>query len=141
MRSVVVVLPASICAMMPMFRYRSRGVVRAMKATPRTPCEAGALKKIVFGRGLLRLPAVVREGLVRIGHAMRILPPLDRGAAVVGGVEQLPRKPLLHRVFRAPARARNEPPDGQRLAAVGPHFDRHLIGGAADAARAHLDGW
>jgi hypothetical protein len=30
---------------MPMFRYRSRGVVRAMKATPPAPREAGALKE------------------------------------------------------------------------------------------------
>jgi hypothetical protein len=29
MRSVVVVLPASMCALMPMLRYRSIGVVRA----------------------------------------------------------------------------------------------------------------
>jgi hypothetical protein len=28
MRSVVVVLPASMCALMPMLRYRSMGVVR-----------------------------------------------------------------------------------------------------------------
>jgi hypothetical protein len=30
MRSVVVVLPASMCAMMPMFRYCSSGVFRGM---------------------------------------------------------------------------------------------------------------
>jgi hypothetical protein len=30
MRSVVVVLPASMCAETPMFRYRSMGVLRAM---------------------------------------------------------------------------------------------------------------
>jgi hypothetical protein len=30
MRSVVVVLPASICAMIPMLRYCAMGVVRAM---------------------------------------------------------------------------------------------------------------
>src|SRR6201981_354149 len=101
MRSVVVVLPASICAMMPMLRYRSRGVVRAMKATPPVPREAGALKDngVSVVICLRRLPAVVQKGLIRIGHAMRILPPLDRGTAIVGGVEQLPRKPLLHRVF------------------------------------------
>src|SRR5207248_3814836 len=71
---------------------------------------------------------------------MRILPALDRGTAIVGGVEQLPREPLLHRVFRASARTRNQPANSQRLAAVVPHFDRHLIGGAADTARADLDG-
>ncbi len=44
--------------------------------------------KLCLGRGLLRrLPAVVREGLVRIGHAMRILPPLHRGTAIIGGIE------------------------------------------------------
>ena len=28
----------------------------------------------------------------------------------------------------------DQPADGQRLAAIGAHFDRHLIGGATDAA-------
>src|SRR5580704_2172791 len=142
MRSVVVVLPASIWAMMPMFRYRSRGVVRAIKANSAGATRGGRPQgKLCLGRGLFRcLPAVVREGLVCIGHAMRILPPLHRGTAIVGGVEQLPRKPLLHRVFRASARARNQPANGQCLTAIGPYFDGYLIGGAADAARAHLDG-
>src|SRR6266851_3738280 len=42
MRSVVVVLPASMCAMMPMLRQRSRGKVRA---TAIAPTECGALRR------------------------------------------------------------------------------------------------
>jgi hypothetical protein len=34
MRSVVVVLPASMCAMMPMLRYFASGWLRAMILTP-----------------------------------------------------------------------------------------------------------
>ena len=32
----------------------------------------------------------------------------------------------------------DEPPDGQRRLAVGPHFDGHLVGRAADATRLHF---
>src|SRR5579872_321328 len=71
---------------------------------------------------------------------MRVLPFLDGDAAIVRGVEQLAREPLLHRIFRTPARRRNQPADCQGLAAVGADLDRHLIGGAADPARANLDG-
>ena len=35
--------------------------------------------------------------------------------------------------------ADDDPADRQRLAAIGAHFDRHLIGGAADAARTHFN--
>jgi hypothetical protein len=40
MRSVVVVLPASMCAMIPMFRQRFRGIVRAtvVSLLCRFPC-------------------------------------------------------------------------------------------------------
>ena len=46
---------------------------------------------------------------------------------------------LFHRVFVARARGADQPADRQRLTALGTNFDRHLIGGAADAARAHFD--
>src|SRR5579875_3669912 len=57
---------------------------------------------------------------------MRVLPPLDGAAAVVGGVEQLARQPLFHRILGAPAGAGNQPAYRQRLAAVGTHVDRFL---------------
>src|SRR5665213_353460 len=127
-------------AMMPILRYRSSGVVRAMtiklrrRGAPRSQSVLVRRNPAAFS-----LPSIMREGFVRIGHAVRVFPFLDRDAAIVGGVEQFARKAFFHRVFRAPARARNQPADRQRLAAVGANLDRHLIGGAADAARAHLD--
>src|SRR5207249_5572872 len=60
-------------------------------------------------------------------------------AAVLRGVHQLTREAPRHRLFRAGARSRDQPPDGERLGALGADFDRHLIGRAADAAGADLD--
>src|SRR4051812_27609708 len=95
MRSVVVVLPASMWAMMPMLRTLCRSVS--------TSCATGFLRKVESGRGAgsgvaslegvtpepaavfprSGLPAVVREGLVRLGHLVRVLAALDRGAEAV----------------------------------------------------------
>src|SRR6266436_6084939 len=86
------------------------------------------------------LPAIMRERLVGIGHTVGILPSLDCYTAVIGSIQKLTRKPLLHGVLRTAARARDQPADRQCLAAVGANFDRNLIGGAADSARPHLDG-
>src|SRR5229473_2185186 len=86
------------------------------------------------------LPAVVRERLVGVGHTMGVLALLHRGAAVLRRIADLARQALLHRVLGAAARRADQPADRQRLAAIGPHFDGNLIGGAADAPRADLDG-
>jgi len=44
-----------------------------------------------------------------------------------------------HRLFAARARCFDDPAHGERLATRGTHFDRHLIGGTANAARLHFD--
>src|SRR6185437_13208985 len=86
------------------------------------------------------LPAIVLEGFVGVGHAVRVLALLHLRAAIVGRIHELARKALFHGVLRAVARAADDPADGEGLAAIGAHLDRDLVGGAADAARAHLDG-
>src|ERR1035437_94574 len=119
MRSVVVVLPASMCAMIPIFRQRFSGIVRATvsisHSTGLGPCgfccgayisrlhsvaEArGSSPSISFklfrGRlgyqpaaGRSPLPAIMRERLVGLGHAVHIFLLLHRRAAAVGGVQQ-----------------------------------------------------
>jgi hypothetical protein len=88
-------------------------------------------------RSFMGLPAVVREGAVGFRHAVRVFALLDGVAAVVGGVQQLARQTLAM-VFRCGARGRSA--SGWRApAALGANFDRNLIGGAADAARADFD--
>src|SRR5215470_6819713 len=96
MRSVVVVLPASMCAMMPMFLQRSNGTVLA---TAFSALLSGALEPnwsscgdtllVAQGPGRAFLPPVMREGLVGFRHAVHIFLLLDGGAAIVGRIQQL----------------------------------------------------
>src|SRR5215218_7870632 len=98
MRSVVVVLPASICAMMPMLRSLARVASTAATVFP----SLGDLPPCLRRRGRQsRLPAVVREGLVRLGHLVRVLTPLHGGAQTVARVEQLVHQPLDHGLLPA----------------------------------------
>src|ERR1051326_3274344 len=83
-------------------------------------------------------PAVMREGAVRLRHPMGVLALLDGVSPVVRSIQQLGREPVGHGLLVALARRGNDPADAERLAARGPHLDRHLVGGAPDAPRAHL---
>src|SRR6202000_833089 len=77
--------------------------------------------------------------LVGLRHAMGVFALLHRGAAVVGGIHQLGGEAIGHRLLRAAARGGDDPADRQRLGAIGADFDRHLVGGTADAAGAHFE--
>src|SRR6202022_2420436 len=85
------------------------------------------------------LPAIVREGAVGFRHPMHVFTLLDGVSPAIRRVEQLGREPLRHRLFVAFARGRNQPANSERLPAHRADFDRHLIGGAADAARTYFD--
>src|SRR5215470_11268424 len=113
MRSVVVVLPASMCAMMPIFLQRSNGTVRA---TFFSALLSGARKSAVRSWPLalslascesrqaptakrLRaadLPPIMRECLVGFRHAVHIFLLLDCRAAVIRRVEQFIRQLVGH---------------------------------------------
>src|SRR3972149_4006019 len=100
MRSVTVVFPASICAMIPMFRIRSSGIERGMlmgtfylsspgskvQGPKSGTTETHALSRMTLPLTLdsgpstldsFGLPAIVGEGLVRLGHAVQVFPSLD----------------------------------------------------------------
>src|SRR5689334_1682044 len=104
MRSVVVVLPASMCAMMPILRTFVRSVSTSC-ATARFPlfrllgcswCYAGAVS-----RRRSKSPAVVREGPVRLGHLVGVFPSLDGGTQAVAGIQDLVREALDHGLLPA----------------------------------------
>src|SRR5690554_2603726 len=76
MRSVVVVLPASMWAMMPMLRYRSSGVTREHLLTSHPSDDVA-------------LPVIVRERAVGFRHPVRVFALLDGRAAIVRCVHQL----------------------------------------------------
>src|SRR5690625_2544241 len=127
MRSVVVVLPASMWAMMPMFRTVARSSkVLAMRLVPRSVSDT-------------RLPAVVSEGPVRFGHLVRVLTLLDGRPETVAGVDQLVHQTLGHALLSALTRESDQPAQGQRGGPGGTNLDRHLVGRATDTAAADLE--
>src|SRR5688500_18204198 len=86
-----------------------------------------------------RLPAVMREGAVGLGHPVRLFALLHGVAAVVGGVQEFAGEALDHGALVAGAGRRDEPPDRQGLTPLDANLDGYLVGGAADAPRPDLD--
>src|SRR5436190_22724676 len=114
MRSVVVVLPASMWAMMPMLRVFASDVSLGISISCRFPPQA-------------ELPTVVCERFVGFGHAVNVFALLHRAAAEIGRVHALVGEPFLHRrAVPAIARTADDPADAQRQAAVRIHLDRDL---------------
>src|SRR5262249_12396639 len=104
MRSVVVVLPASMWAMMPKLRTLLRSVSTSFCATEVFSFAQMLLLSFAPDAALPRAtksPAVVREGAVCLGHLVGVLTPLDGGAQAVAGVEDLVRQTLDHRLLPA----------------------------------------
>ena len=58
---------------------------------------------------------------------------------LLAGVDDLARQAFGHRLLAARARVLHQPAHAERHPPHRPHLDRDLIGGAADAARSHLD--
>src|SRR6188768_2670855 len=85
------------------------------------------------------LPAVMRERFVRLRHAVDVVFPLPGAALLLVGVEDLAGETLGHRVLATGPGELNEPADRQGAGATGGDLDRHLVGGAADAAGANLE--
>src|SRR6266480_3288435 len=100
MRSVVVVLPASMWAMIPMFRTRSSAIAASFS--------------LVLKRSFPALPAVVGERLVRLRHPVDVVLALERPTLLVQGVQNLVCQLVRHALLAALARERDEPAHGER---------------------------
>src|ERR1700736_4214464 len=155
MRSVDVVFPASICAIIPMLRVSSS--LNALLMCPCSACFADtcfpasgfAVPCFVDSCGVKSftgtiqpsfnctspLPAIVRKSLVRFGHAMHIFFFLHGTAASVRSVDQLVSQLVDHRLARAFPRILQQPANGQRLPAEWVYFHRNLVVRAAYAPR------
>src|SRR3954447_7656731 len=108
------------CAMIPMLRTLARAA-----RTSVVICQ--------------RLPAVVGEGLVGLGHLVHVLAALDAGPEAVARVEQLVHEALGHGLLTTLAAVLHQPAQREGVAAAGPNLDRHLVGGATDAAALDLE--
>src|SRR4026208_2018203 len=122
MRSVVVVLPASMWAMIPMFRTRS------------SPTDVATAL-------ISRLPAVVREGLVGLRHPVDVVLLLVRAALLVQRGHELageprpvrprplhapPGKLCRHALLAAVAGVLHDPAQRERACTALRHLDGHL---------------
>src|SRR5258706_1534932 len=121
MRSVTVVLPASMWAMIPMLRVRASGTWRVTAAI----CPG--------------LPLEMAEGLVGLGHLVGVLATLDGGAKPVRCIHELGSELLAHALAVALAGGLDEPAHAERQAAIAADLDRHLVRRATDAAGLDLD--
>src|SRR5579883_672502 len=139
MRSVEVVLPASMCAMIPILRVSSS--LNARPAAPAffSPALLATASVTFLSCFASNLPAVMRERLIRFRHAVHIFLFLDGAAARIGGVNQLVGQLVDHGFSGTLARILQNPADGQGLAAEGIDFHRNLVVGAADAPRLDLE--
>src|ERR1700723_1990008 len=150
MRSVDVVLPASMCAIIPMLRVSSSLNARAI--VPRETLFSSSrfatakatstfhfyLQPLILLTNVL-LPAIMRERLVRFRHAVHVFFLLHRSAARILRVDQLIRKLVGHRLAAALTRILEQPANRQRLTPERIHFHRNLIVRAANAPRLHFE--
>src|SRR5918994_6002586 len=127
MRSVAVVLPASMWAMMPMLRTLSS-------------CSGfGMLEDAWVSTTVTGSPPVMREGLVGLRHAVDVVLLLERAALLVRRVEDLADELVDHLPLAALPRGRDQPADRERAGAARRHLDGHLVVRATDAAAADLE--
>src|SRR5438128_1067939 len=138
MRSVVVVLPASMCAAMPMLRVHSRGNGRSLALTGET--LALSVTTVMAGEAALDmitaylltcdLPAEVSKSAIRLSHLVGIFFFLNDTARVVVGIDDLGRERFLHRNALARSGCIDDPAKRQALLTFVRNFNRHLIGRA-----------
>src|SRR4051812_27782718 len=104
-----------------------------------TPSRLTLALPLAYPALTLPLPPVMSKCFIGFRHPMYVFFLLDRGAFAVGGVEQLVGELIGHALFGAAAAIEQQPADGERGAAIGIHFDRHLIVRATDAAGLHFE--
>src|SRR5665213_4488090 len=123
-------------AMIPILRVRAMGNSRMGRASAMFFCSQVVTQLVPMRphRSLRYgpLPAVMGEGLVRLGHLVHIFSALYGCACTVGGVEHLVGQPLGHRLLSPLAGESDQPPDGQGGGPTGAHLHGHLVGGATD---------
>src|SRR5690606_6057154 len=86
-----------------------------------------------------RLPAVMRERLVGVGHLVHVLALLDRVAATLRGFLERRGQALDHGLLATLAAVVDQPAHRQGDAALRADLDGHLVGRATDAAALDLD--
>src|SRR5665213_2091818 len=125
-------------AMIPMFRVLASGWLRVV-VSDMLGQLSGRARVVVGGRVGARLPAVVGERLVRLGHLVEILPTLGGGTDAVGRVADLVGQALGHRLLAALLGVAHQPTNRQCGGPARAILDRDLVSGATDPTTADLE--
>src|SRR5260370_1848131 len=137
MRSVDVVFPASMCAMIPMLRVSS-----SLNALPMVPETAFFSPARVATASLTTathpLPPVMRERLVRFRHAVHVFFLLHGPAARIRRIDQLIPELVHHRLAGALPRILQQPSNCHRLPSEWFHFHPNLLLRAPPALSPHF---
>src|SRR3954453_1264215 len=81
----------------------------------------------------------MREGFVRLSHAVDVVLPLPGVALLLPGIEDLVGEALGHRLLSPGPGELDQPADRECPGPAGWDLDRHLVGRAADAAGADFE--
>src|SRR5712692_10309244 len=136
MRSVDVVFPASMCAMIPILRVSS-----SLNTRPTAPAAFFSAVRFATASATMSpvfLPAIMRESLVGFGHAVHVFFFLDGPAARVGCVDQFIRELVDHGLAGTFPGILQQPANRQRLPPERVYFHRNLVVRAAHAPRLHF---
>src|SRR5208283_581343 len=149
MRSVVVVLPASMCAAMPMLRVRSSEysrlgeltdfVVSAVFRILIQRIKSAPMLKHLRGASKILLPAEMSECLVGLRHLVNFVAFADGVPLPLISLHDFRRERFAHGRALAGVREIHNPAERQGGLPVRWHFQRNLIRGAADAAGLGFD--
>src|SRR5688572_33274442 len=118
-------------------RLRARG--RGSRNVSAPAGRGGRQAPGPFAPSRIKLPAIVREGLVRFRHAEDFLLAADRRAVALRCRHELAGEPLAHRLLAALPREADQPAHGQRHLALGPDLGRDLVRGPTHTPRLYLE--
>src|ERR1700722_10671786 len=90
----------------------------SMRPRPRIYIWTGR-RKSSLRTAIPRLPAIVGERLVGLGHAVSIFALADRGAAGLSGLHQFSGQAMRHGLLAAGSGGFDDPAHGERLTPIG----------------------
>src|SRR5579872_2491616 len=118
MRSVTVVLPASMCAAIPMFRTRLSGTLFIIVS---------------------QLPSKVGECTVRFSLTVHIIFLFNCPTTLLKSIKELKSKALAHRLIRASSRRFNHPTHCKGTCTPNRNFHWNLVHATTHTTRANFD--
>ena len=142
----VVVLPASICAIIPIFRFFQQQTLLPLLSPPsrvdmhpHSVANGAPVRTAHCGNCIS--PTVMSKSFVSFRHTVSIFFLSNSTALIVGSVHEFACQSLRHGLFPTEPGVLDYPPQCQSLPSIGPHFHRHLVSSATNTAGLNFYNW